>query len=100
MPKILHPERMPRSHRKEQIKRFIRKTAERYGECASVSALDISEHLEIGKSTHLSKLLWEMVDSGEIKAYPTRWINGWEMWVYTNAACEMEQAELALDFEG
>jgi len=99
MPKIRHPERMPRSYRKRQIANYFKKMAERDGACCGMSALDIANMLGIAKSTHLYRLLWEMVEEGAIKAYPSSWLNGWDMWIYTSRDCEMEQLELFHDLE-
>lgn len=99
MPKIRHPDRRPRTHRKKQIEQFLLKSAERYGECYAVTALEIAEHLQVKKSTHLSQMLCEMVDEGRLKMYPTRWLNGWHMWLYTLPDCELEQQSLFDDLE-
>ena len=96
MPKIRHPERMPRSVRKAQIVEYMRRSLAR-DPGHTASRADIARMLKVGKSTHLTDMLFELVEEGHLKAFPCRWINGWPMWLFAHADSPYEQVELYSD---
>lgn len=96
MPKLRHPDRLPRDMRKQQIEDWFKRNEQREpGYVASCQ--DVARAIKVGKSSHLNDMLFELVEDGTLKAFPSRWINGWSMWLFAYKTSPYEQLELSFD---